>query len=85
MRRPWMKALQRSSTSFMARRFGRRARESMIRQNRFARRYGLPMLTVSITLLLASVAITATYFAALSLYDSGYLTPPTSVAASGAR
>jgi hypothetical protein len=76
MRRPWMKDLQRRSSHLFTDRYRPKARESLVRQNRFARRYGLTLLTLSMTLLLASVAITVTYFIAMSMYESGYLTAP---------
>jgi hypothetical protein len=49
--------------------------ESMRRQNRFARRIGLPLLTLSVNLLLASVILTTSYLTVLRLYESGYLQP----------
>lgn len=73
MRRPWMKRLQRSSTKLFPASMQDKARRSMIRQNRFARRIGLPMLTVSMNLFLASIILTGTYFAVLNLYESGTL------------
>ena len=47
----------------------------MIKQNRWARRAGLPLLTFSINLLLASMIITGSYFLILGLNDAGYLEP----------
>jgi hypothetical protein len=49
--------------------------DSMKRQNRFARRIGLPLLTAAVTLLLASVILTTSYLTILRLYESGYLQP----------
>jgi len=74
MRRPWMKRLQRNSAKLFPASMQDRAHRSMVRQNRFARRIGLPMLTVSMNLFLASILLTTTYFAVLSLYESGTLT-----------
>lgn len=42
----------------------------MIRQDRFARRHGQAVLAFSLTMLLASIAITACYFAALAFVGS---------------
>jgi hypothetical protein len=80
MRRPWMKRLQRRSSKLFSDSYRPNAMSSLQRQNRFARRYGLKLLTMSFMLLLGSVAITGTYFGALFLYESGYLTPPQAIA-----
>ncbi len=48
----------------------------MIRQDRFARRYGLAVLQFSLTLMLASFAITGSYFVALWLVNAGILVQP---------
>ncbi len=45
----------------------------MVRQNKFARKVGLPILTVAYNLLLASVILTTSYFVVLNLYESGAL------------
>ena len=73
MRRPWMKALQRASTRLFPDR--EKARLNLARQNRIARRIALPLLTASFNLLIASALVTASYFGALELYQSGILTP----------
>lgn len=48
----------------------------MVRQDAFARRHGLRVLRFSLTIMLASFAITCSYFAALWLFDSGFLAAP---------
>jgi hypothetical protein len=75
MRRPWLKSLGRATPRLF--RPERRARmlESMKSQNRFARRIGLPLLTLSINLLLASMIVTTSYLVILKMYESGYLQP----------
>ncbi|MBN9500963.1 MAG: hypothetical protein BGO01_06150 [Armatimonadetes bacterium 55-13] len=74
MRRPWMKSLQRASTNlFPPGQKRERAKLSMVRQNKFARKVGLPILTVAYNLLLASVILTTSYFVVLNLYESGAL------------
>ena len=45
----------------------------MVRQDRFARRHGLAVLTFSLTLLLLSAAATGCYFLAAALIESGAL------------
>jgi hypothetical protein len=61
MRRHWLKIVPDST----ARR--------MISQDRFARRHGLAVLTFSLTLMLASFAITGCYFLALAFVNSGVI------------
>lgn len=75
MRRPWMKALQRRGEGLLPEPWRAGARASHIRQNRLARRMGLPMITFAMNLILASVALTLCYIAVLALYASGVLTP----------
>ena len=67
MRRPWMKRLQRGAMGLVPPPRRPRARDSFIRQNRFARRYGLITLTVSLNLLFASVLLTVCFQFALYL------------------
>jgi hypothetical protein len=83
MRRPWMKRLQRTSLQLWGEPRRQRALASLRRQNRFARRYGLSLLTVAFNVLLASVAITATVFVALIMLESGYLTAPAALTQRG--
>lgn len=45
----------------------------MLRQDRFARRHGLAVLTFSLTLLIASATITGCYLLALAFINSGVL------------
>ena len=54
----------------------RKAELNLYRQNRFARRIGLPMLTVMMNLILASIIISVVFRASLALFESGILTPP---------
>lgn len=76
MRRPWMKRLQRASTRLRGPEHEHKAWESLKRQNAFALRYGLKVITFSITLLLASAAITGSYLLLLRLQESGALHVP---------
>lgn len=52
-------------------------RKSFARQNAFARRIGLWVLTLSLNLLLGSIVIIGAFAAAVELRDSGLLTYPT--------
>lgn len=76
MRRRWMRRLQNASINLWPKRIRPRMRESYLRQNQFARRYGLKVLRFSIFLLLASLALTLTLIIVLRLYDEGFLYPP---------
>lgn len=76
MRRPWMKRLQRMSFNLVPESRRAKAWEKHRRQNAFALKYGLTMVTIAVNLFLASVLVTAAYMFALSLYDSGALSGP---------
>jgi len=79
MRRPWMKRLQRASGNLFPAARQDRFRQSVVKQNRWARRYGFALLTFSLNLFLASVIVTGTYFLVLGLYESGQLSMPDSM------
>ncbi len=76
MRRNWMKGIQRKSILIVPKSFREQAWKSQVRQNRFARRTGLPMLKFMMNLVLGSIIITVTFLAAMRLYESGFLTMP---------
>lgn len=76
MRRPWIKRLQRASTRLGGPNRQRRNWESLKRQNAFAMRHGLRVLTFSITLLLASAVVTGSYMLLLKLQETGALQVP---------
>lgn len=76
MRRPWMKRLQRASTRIFGPAREARARESLKRQNAFALRYGLRILTVAVMVLLASALITGSYLLLGYLNENGVLRVP---------
>ncbi len=48
----------------------------MMRQNRFARKIGFPLMKFMMNLLLASILLTTTFLAAMNMADHGYLTMP---------
>ena len=75
MRRRWMRRLQAASIGWLSPAKAERARISLVRQNAFARRIGLRLLTAVVTLFLVSVAIQFVFSAALYLVDSGVLQP----------
>jgi len=79
MRRPWMKRLQRASMRWAGSSRESTLRRSLIRQNAFARRIGLWVLTLSLNLLLGSIVVIGAFAAAIELRDSGLLTYPTQV------
>lgn len=68
MRRPWIKRFQRASERWFP-----KAKPSMVRQNRWARRFGLRLLTFSFNVLVASMIVTAAYFVVLEMLQGGYL------------
>ena len=76
MRRHWMRALQQGSMKLVPASRRANARESLVRQNRFARKHGVPLLTFMFKLLLASFVFTACYFAALWFLATGGINTP---------
>ena len=78
MRRPWIKRLQHRWLRPVEGERYKRFPEGFVKQNRFARKFGLPLLKLSINLFLASVFITGAYYAIIYLFESGYFNPPPS-------
>jgi hypothetical protein len=76
MRRPWMTRLQRRSVLLFPEAQRAKAWQSMIRQNRFARRFGLRILVGTVNLFLASIVLTLCFLAALRLADEGVFSVP---------
>jgi hypothetical protein len=76
MRRPPIKRLRRSSVLLVPSRCRERAWRSVVRQDRFARRWGLLTLTLMFNLLLASTLVSGSIVAATALYEAGVFTPP---------
>jgi len=76
MRRPWMKAFQRNSILILPKKYREKGRISQIKQNRFARKTGLSMLTFMMSLVVGSLLVTGSFLIAMSLYEHGYLTIP---------
>lgn len=74
MRRPWMKKLQRGSVKLFPEGDRRdRAWASFRRQERFARKYGLKILTVVVTLCLTSVVLLFAYSLIMRALEEGWL------------
>ncbi len=76
MRRPLTKLLQRKSILLIPSGMRERAHKSMVKQNKFARRIGLPMLTFMMSLVVGSVLISGSFMLAMRLYEMGYLSIP---------
>lgn len=76
MRRPWMKRLQLASTRWRGPKHEKAMLHSLARQNAFARKIGLPVVTMAINLLVGSVMILGAIASAMELRDSGLLTYP---------
>src|ERR1044071_7425341 len=76
MRRPWMKRLQHRWLRPVEGEPYLRFPEGFIKQNRFARKFGLKLLRLSINMFLASVFITLAYYAALYMLKNEYSSPP---------
>jgi hypothetical protein len=80
MRRPFIKRLQRRWLREVPGEPYKRFPKAFVRQNRFARRFGLHLLTFTFNLFLVSVFITFAYQAATSMLESGFFQPPERVA-----
>lgn len=76
MRRGWMRRLQRASLKLFPSAKREAIRDSMIRQDRFARRWGLTILQYSILVFLYSVVFTLLFFGLLELIEQGYFQIP---------
>ncbi|RYG36317.1 hypothetical protein EON81_10165 [bacterium] len=76
MRRTWMRRFQMGFFGLLPEGRRQAAIDNHYRQNTFGRRYGLPMLRVLITALLASIAVTMVASVVLWMIDSGYLVQP---------
>lgn len=76
MRRPWMKRLQRRWHKWVPEERRFRARSAFQRQNRWARKWGLPMLKVAVNLFFISALITVIYRIVWALYLAGEFEVP---------
>jgi hypothetical protein len=85
MRRPWIKRLQHRWLQPVPGQTYMRFPEGYIRQNRFARRFGLRLLVATYTLFVASVFITFAYEGANYMLESGMFQPPERAVAANTR
>jgi hypothetical protein len=77
MRRPLMKRLQRLSWQMWREPTRSRAHTSLIRQNRFARRYGIAILAFAVQLFFLSMLLTGAFYLALWMTETGVIARPT--------
>lgn len=75
MRRAWMRRAQRMPLRWMSSERAERARLNLVRQNVFARRIGLRLITFVVALFLISLAIQVVSATAVYLVQSGILRP----------
>lgn len=75
MRTPWVRRM-RHQPPFVPAHLRERARLSIARQDKFARKYGLMMLTFSFTILLGSLLLSAMTFIVLQLAENGTFSVP---------
>lgn len=89
MRRPWIRKLQRKGTTFMPEgRWRDRARQTYLRQERFARKYGLGLLRLCIKFVLAVWVFGIGYVALYYAFEQGWIpqkVPDTSSPNTGSR
>jgi hypothetical protein len=76
MRRPWMKRAQLAPLSYLPPTLREKASVSHIKQNRFARRVGLPMLNVVYVMFLATLLLSCCVRVAVELHERGMLSAP---------
>ena len=76
MRRDWMKRIQRGMFALIPATARASVYRRHVRQNRFARRYGLRILTMSLNLLLGTILLCAVYLTATEMYVAGVFNPP---------
>ena len=76
IRRPWVRRWQRASYRMLPPRIRDRAWQVHLKQERFARKWGLPTLTVAIAVLMFSIALTMVYWFVVWLWAGGWLSLP---------
>lgn len=76
MRRPWMKALQRRWLTWVRPHKRVAAKKAVLKQNKWARKWGLRTLSIAMNVVLASLIITITYLVAINLYEVGAFEVP---------
>ena len=76
MRRPFIKRMQKRA--FFPGGLGKRASDSFVRQNRFARRNGVTIIAAILNLFFAYVLIALMYWLAVTLIYGGYIKLPDS-------
>ncbi len=85
MRRPWISRVQRWAIAVTPESRRDRALEGLKKQNRFARRIGLPLMTLVMNLCIASILLNVIYHAALSFSQSGAIDVPESLREAATR
>ena len=73
IRRPVMRRLQRASVRLFPASKRERVQQAAIKQERFARKYGLTVLTFSLNVLALSLLLTLTYALVTEAIDRGWL------------
>lgn len=77
-RRPWAKRLQRASIQLAPERLRPRMRTNLARQNAWARRYGLRVVRLSVTMVFFSVVFWSAWLLLILAADQGWLVRPAS-------
>ncbi|MES1227289.1 MAG: hypothetical protein ABUL72_01380 [Armatimonadota bacterium] len=76
IRRPSMRRLQRASVNLFPESRRAKVHESALRQERFARKYGLAVVTLSLNVLALSLLLTGTYALVTTAIDRGWIVMP---------
>jgi hypothetical protein len=75
MRRRWIRWIQRESIHLVPIHRREAATQSFLRQNDFARRHGLRILTCSFLMMYGAILFGCAYWVVVQLYLAGYLVP----------
>ena len=76
MRRPGVRKLRHAEFSWISDEARVKFRTRVAKQDGFARRYGLRVLQIALTLMFLSMMFTVTYFTVLAMIESGLLSSP---------
>lgn len=67
--------MQRAAIRMVPPRFREAAHRSSVRQERFARKYGLTLLTISLNVMVLSLMASLTYVLLLEAFERGWIAP----------
>jgi len=75
IRRPSARRMQRAALNLVPSRYREAARLSGVKQERFARKYGLAVVSLSLNLIMLSVVASLAYAFMLEAFERGWIVP----------